>query len=134
MFFVAIVRRLHRRILSLASQTHLNVDSSRSHSAFFINVCKYTDNTYGIGEMVGKVIICDLAGSERMARTQTTGSIVLLVVALHSAHPPRPTTLARAHTHIGNGNSEPYNGDPWVQMCYRSRSCHQPKLQSHRQW
>uniref|UniRef100_A0A6U8CU79 Kinesin motor domain-containing protein n=1 Tax=Eutreptiella gymnastica TaxID=73025 RepID=A0A6U8CU79_9EUGL len=54
-------------------QTHLNADSSRSHSAFFLNLCKYKEGQYGIGEVVGKVIICDLAGSERTARTQTTG-------------------------------------------------------------
>ena len=55
-------------------QTHLNADSSRSHSAFFLNLCKYKEAQYGIGEVVGKVVICDLAGSERTARTQTTGS------------------------------------------------------------
>lgn len=54
--------------------TSLNGESSRSHSAFIINLFRYTSAALNIGEVVGKLVICDLAGSERTNRTKNTGA------------------------------------------------------------
>eukprot|EP00667_Euglena_gracilis_P008394 EG_transcript_8505 len=54
-------------------QTMCNADSSRSHSAFTISLCK-SAGAYGIMDVVAKLIVCDLAGSERANRTENTGA------------------------------------------------------------
>ena len=53
-------------------QTLCNADSSRSHSAFTVSLCK-ADGACAIAEVLAKLTICDLAGSERANRTQTSG-------------------------------------------------------------
>uniref|UniRef100_A0A7S4G546 Kinesin motor domain-containing protein n=1 Tax=Eutreptiella gymnastica TaxID=73025 RepID=A0A7S4G546_9EUGL len=54
-------------------QTLCNADSSRSHSVFTISLCK-CEGTTGIAQILAKLTVCDLAGSERANRTQNSGT------------------------------------------------------------
>jgi kinesin family member 5 len=51
--------------------TRMNDKSSRSHSIFILTV--YQKNTKNDSAKVGKVYFCDLAGSEKIGKTQATG-------------------------------------------------------------
>lgn len=68
----AIVARARGR--AQINATSLNGESSRSHSAFIVSLFRYTSAALNIGEVVGKLVVCDLAGSERTNRTKNTGA------------------------------------------------------------
>eukprot|EP00929_Paragymnodinium_shiwhaense_P013718 TRINITY_DN121566_c0_g1_i1.p1 TRINITY_DN121566_c0_g1~~TRINITY_DN121566_c0_g1_i1.p1 ORF type:complete len:1258 (-),score=423.49 TRINITY_DN121566_c0_g1_i1:595-4368(-) len=53
------------------SATNLNAESSRSHLVLMIKVISVNKETGK--KMSGKILICDLAGSERLGKSQTTG-------------------------------------------------------------
>jgi len=56
---------------SVAS-TRMNATSSRSHSIFLVTVSQ--KNTKTDTSKVGKMYCCDLAGSEKIEKTEATGS------------------------------------------------------------
>lgn len=53
--------------------TLMNVDSSRSHSIFTIDIEMIRENGEGAGLRVGRLNLVDLAGSERQSKTGSTG-------------------------------------------------------------
>ncbi|GFW35619.1 kinesin-like protein KIF20A [Trichonephila clavipes] len=61
-----------RRNLRIAS-TKLNYQSSRSHCIFTVKVARVYDDDNGTTGRVNRISFCDLAGSERAAKSQTSG-------------------------------------------------------------
>merc|ERR1719282_776644 len=53
------------------AQTCMNTDSSRSHLVFIISI--YSLNKETNEQLVGKIVLCDLAGSERLKKSKSTG-------------------------------------------------------------
>ena len=51
--------------------TRMNEKSSRSHSIFILTI--YQKNTRTDAAKQGKLFLCDLAGSEKIGKTQVTG-------------------------------------------------------------
>ena len=51
--------------------TRMNEKSSRSHSMFILTV--YQKNTKTDASKLGRLYFCDLAGSEKIGKTQATG-------------------------------------------------------------
>ena len=51
--------------------TRMNEKSSRSHSIFILTV--YMKNTATDAAKMGKLYLCDLAGSEKVGKTQASG-------------------------------------------------------------
>lgn len=51
--------------------TRMNDKSSRSHSVFILTV--YSKNTKTDAAKLGKLYLCDLAGSEKIAKTLAAG-------------------------------------------------------------
>ncbi|XP_059376232.1 kinesin-like protein KIF20B [Carassius carassius] len=66
------VMKLGKRNQSISS-TKLNLLSSRSHSIFSIRILKVEDVGIPRVESVSELALCDLAGSERCAKTQNIG-------------------------------------------------------------
>ena len=58
--------------------TLMNVDSSRSHSIFSIELEMI--DTSGEGVRAGKLNLVDLAGSERQSKTGSTGKVYLCLM------------------------------------------------------
>ena len=53
--------------------TLMNVDSSRSHSIFTIDIEMIQEGGEGVGLRTGRLNLVDLAGSERQSKTGSTG-------------------------------------------------------------
>ena len=53
--------------------TLMNVDSSRSHSIFTIDIEMIREGGEGAGLRAGRLNLVDLAGSERQSKTGSTG-------------------------------------------------------------
>lgn len=53
--------------------TLMNVDSSRSHSIFTIDIEMIREDREGAGLRAGRLNLVDLAGSERQSKTGSTG-------------------------------------------------------------
>jgi len=53
------------------AQTCMNTDSSRSHLLLIITIVSTNKETSE--ELVGKIVLCDLAGSERLKKSKSTG-------------------------------------------------------------
>ena len=51
--------------------TRMNDKSSRSHSVFILTVC--SKNTKTDASKLGKLYLCDLAGSEKVGKTNASG-------------------------------------------------------------
>ncbi|XP_050990211.1 kinesin-like protein KIF20B [Labeo rohita] len=66
------VMKLGKRNQSISS-TKLNLLSSRSHSIFSVRILKVEDVGIPRVESVSELALCDLAGSERCAKTQNKG-------------------------------------------------------------
>ncbi|XP_065111308.1 kinesin-like protein KIF20B isoform X2 [Paramisgurnus dabryanus] len=66
------VMKLGKRNQSISS-TKLNLLSSRSHSIFSVRILKVEDVGIPRVESVSELALCDLAGSERCAKTQNIG-------------------------------------------------------------
>ncbi|XP_067311673.1 kinesin-like protein KIF20B isoform X2 [Pseudorasbora parva] len=66
------VMKLGKRNQSISS-TKLNLLSSRSHSIFSVRILKVEDVGIPRFESVSELALCDLAGSERCAKTQNKG-------------------------------------------------------------
>eukprot|EP00966_Prymnesium_polylepis_P254894 5889398-Prymnesium_polylepis.1 len=74
--------------------TNLNEQSSRSHMLVTLTV--RTKNLHSDDLIVGKLSLCDLAGSERLSKSQTTGA--------HAASTPRaPPRPPRTRTQRAQG-------------------------------
>eukprot|EP00996_Jenningsia_fusiforme_P003646 NODE_443_length_2245_cov_52.212659_g409_i0.p1 GENE.NODE_443_length_2245_cov_52.212659_g409_i0~~NODE_443_length_2245_cov_52.212659_g409_i0.p1 ORF type:complete len:669 (+),score=99.55 NODE_443_length_2245_cov_52.212659_g409_i0:161-2167(+) len=69
---LALVRAARRNLQ--VGQTRLNADSSRSHGAFCLTLVRSDASDLSLYETVGRLTVCDLAGSERLGRTQNTGA------------------------------------------------------------
>ncbi len=75
--------------------TLMNVDSSRSHSIFSIEVEMLESSSDGEDKLrVGKLNLVDLAGSERQSKTGSTGKLYQIPVQLQ--------VFYRTHIIIGN--------------------------------
>ena len=67
------------RVMELGSKsrsvgaTLMNVDSSRSHSIFTIDIEMVREGGAGVGLRAGRLNLVDLAGSERQSKTGSTG-------------------------------------------------------------
>ncbi|CAL1271646.1 unnamed protein product [Larinioides sclopetarius] len=62
-----------RKNLRIAS-TKLNYQSSRSHCIFTVKIARvFDDETHGTSGRVNRISFCDLAGSERANKSQTSG-------------------------------------------------------------
>ncbi|KTF90598.1 hypothetical protein cypCar_00024183 [Cyprinus carpio] len=66
------VMKLGKKNQSISS-TKLNILSSRSHSIFSVRILKVEDVGIPRVESVSELALCDLAGSERCAKTQNKG-------------------------------------------------------------
>ncbi|XP_077095590.1 kinesin-like protein KIF20B isoform X2 [Siphateles boraxobius] len=66
------VMKLGKRNQSISS-TRLNLLSSRSHSIFSVRILKVEDVGIPRVESISELALCDLAGSERCAKTQNKG-------------------------------------------------------------
>ncbi len=51
--------------------TRMNDKSSRSHSIFILTI--YQKNTKTDASKIGRLYLCDLAGSEKIGKTMATG-------------------------------------------------------------
>eukprot|EP00906_Rhabdomonas_costata_P029322 RCo041396 len=78
---LAVVAEARARVQ--VAQTMVHTDSSRSHSVFFLSLCRAGQpNAQALDEpeavsqpqRLSRLVVVDLAGSERVCRTQTTGA------------------------------------------------------------
>merc|ERR1719197_1733723 len=53
--------------------TAMNSESSRSHSLFMIRIVSVNRETHD--QLQGKILMCDLAGSERLKKSEVTGDM-----------------------------------------------------------
>ena len=74
----------------------INAHSSRSHCLLIVHAAA-TDSTTGV-RSVGKLTLCDLAGSERINKTGATGDTAFMVLhTSHHAHVCQPAGAMHAH-------------------------------------